>query len=141
MLYDVTYFTVYNDGVPPVSRYVKGEPLGIEIRQTVFASSSIPKLDNTVMIRYSILNTGIVADTLKDVIFSIYANPEIGYSSRYDDMIGCDTTLQSGFAYNNGDDDRLGVNPPSIFQTLLQEKDYQRALVLKLKKKKQLSSL
>ena len=120
LLYDETYFTVYKDSRSPDLRYIKNvDPIGIEIRQTVFVSSSVEELSNTIFIRYSINNTGLIADTLKDVVFSIFTNPEIGYP-YLDDLIGCDTTLQSGFVYNDGDDDIWGENAPSVFYTILQ---------------------
>ena len=119
LLYDATFFTVFNDGVPSDKRRFKGiEPQGIEIRQTIFASNQIDELSNTIFIRYSLFNTGLVADTLHDVIFGVWNDSDIG--SAIDDMIGCDTTLQSGFVYNNGDDERFGINPPSLFRTIIQ---------------------
>jgi len=120
LLYDETYFTAYKDSRPPNLRYIKKvEPVGIEIGQTLFVSNSVEELRNTIFIRYSINNIGLIADTLKDVVFSIFTNPEIGYPYR-ENLIGCDTTLQSGFAYNDGDDDIWGNNPPSVFYTILQ---------------------
>ena len=120
LLYDETYFNVYKDSRPSNLRYIKNvDPIGIEIKQTLFVSGSIEGLSNTIFIRYSINNIGLVADTLKDVVFSIFTNPEIGYS-YIDDLIGCDTLLQSGFVYNDGDDDIWGNNPPSVFYTILQ---------------------
>ncbi len=45
-------------------------PLGIEIRQTIFAfeTNQLP-LSNVIFIRYKIKNTGLVVANLEDVIF------------------------------------------------------------------------
>lgn len=119
LLFDKTYFTVYNDGVQSDNRrWLIEKPLGIEIRQTVFASTNIDFLKNTVFIRYSIVNRGFEADTLNDVVFSFFIDPDIG--SLNDDLVGCDTTIQSAFTYNNGPDEMFEDITPAIFYTLIQ---------------------
>jgi len=119
LLFDKTFFTVYNDGLPSNRRRLHDvEQQGIEIRQTVFASSQLEFLKNTIFIRYSILNTGLVADTLNDVIFSFFVDPDIGY--YLDDLIGCDTTFNSVFAYNDGPDSLFGERTPSVYYSILQ---------------------
>ncbi|MCZ7602033.1 MAG: T9SS type A sorting domain-containing protein [Melioribacteraceae bacterium] len=121
ILFDATYFTVYNDAVPQSNRkFNTVTPQGIEIRQTAFASSNNTLLSNTVFFRYSIVNTGMIADTLKDVIFSPYTDNDIG--DHNDDLVGCDTLLQSAIAYNRPgySDAKFGINPPAIYTTILQ---------------------
>ena len=123
ILYDATYFTVYNDGLPRnLRRWNTVDPLGIEIRQTVFASGTVSELQDVIFIRYSILYKGLddmnEPDTLTDVIFSIWSDADLG--DHADDRIGCDTTLQSGFYYNNGKDYIWGDTPPTFFTTFLQ---------------------
>jgi hypothetical protein len=115
---DETFWCVYNDGVPSSQRrYNDVPPQGIEIRQTVFASKK-PQLNNTVFIRYSILNRGTVTNLLDSVYFSVWTDPDLGNYS--DDLVGSDTLLNSGFTYNNGPDGQYGSNPPAFFTTLLQ---------------------
>lgn len=119
LLFDKTFFTVYNDGVPSnYRRFHDVEPQGIEIRQTVFASSRIHMLKNTVFVRYSILNTGLVSDTLNDVVFSFWVDPDLGY--YLDDLIGCDTTFNSAYVYNDGPDSLFGERTPSVYYSILQ---------------------
>lgn len=119
LLFDKTFFAVYNDGVPSnYRRFHDVEPQGIEIRQTVFASSRIDMLKNTVFVRYSILNTGLVSDTLNDVVFSFWVDPDLGY--YLDDLIGCDTTFNSAYVYNNGPDSLFGERTPSVYYSILQ---------------------
>jgi len=119
ILGDVTYWCVFNDGIPASNRrFIDVPPQGIEIRQTVFASEQSGSLRNVVFIRYSLLNKGTVSNILDSVFFSIWADPDLGNYS--DDLVGCDTILRSGYTYNNGIDNLYGNNPPAFFTTLLQ---------------------
>lgn len=115
ILGDVTAWCVYNDGVPKsVRRWNWNEPEGIEIHQTVFGFYGI----DAVFIRYRIINRGTKASVLDSVIFSAWADFDIG---KYeDDLNGCDTLLSLGYSYNFGADNEFGYNPPSIGVTLLQ---------------------
>jgi hypothetical protein len=118
LLGDETLWCVYHDGVPSVQRrWITVEPQGIEIRQTVFAYSTISELQNIIFIRYRIKNTGAVAYKMTDVYFGVWDDPDIGGAT--DDLVGCDTLLQSGFTYNDGPDAQYGNNPPSLFETFL----------------------
>ena len=118
ILGDETFWCVYNDGVPANERrFSDVPPQGIEIRQTVFASKK-PQLNNTVFIRYSILNRGTVTNLLDSVYFSVWTDPDLG--DYCDDLVGSDTLLNSGFTYNDGADTLYGSNPPAFYTTLLQ---------------------
>ena len=118
-------FCVYNDGVDPLLRNFNDvPPKGIEVRQTVFAfnknysTTPLDPLDYTIFVRYSLTNTGTVAEVLDSVYFGIWADTDLGDSE--DDFAGCDTSAQSGFIYNYGDDIDFGINPPAHFSTFLQ---------------------
>lgn len=116
LLGDITAWCVYNDSKYP--RVIQNTyPVGIEIQQTVFASSE-SNLRNTIFILYSIINRGLIFDSLGNVYFSVWSDPDIG--DPIDDLAGCDTTLFSGYDYNNGSDSEIGDDPPAIFFTLLQ---------------------
>ena len=114
---DEIAWCVYNDNLPANQRRWLSEPQGIEVRQTIFATDN-PGLENVIFIKYSILNTGTVADVMDSVYFGIWEDADLG--EAFDDMVGCDTLLQSGFVYNYQDDYLYGANPPSFFTTLLQ---------------------
>ncbi len=123
ILGDRTAWCVYNDGVPASQRKFNDvNPLGIEIRQTVFAYDNLnptyPELKNTIFIRYQIKNTGLIANVLDSVIFSVWSDHDIGDAA--DDLIGSDTLINSVFGFNDSDDMEFGVNPPSLFLTYLQ---------------------
>jgi len=117
LLLDETYWCVFNDGIPAGQRRWDSEPQGIELRQTIFAQSSPNELGNIVFIRYRIKNTGIVADTLKDVYFSMWADEDVGYHG--DDLYGCDTLRQGVFFYNDSTDSVLGDSVPSFMMDML----------------------
>ncbi len=126
ILYDANYFTVYNDAVPKEQRrWNTVDPVGIEIRQSVFASTRNTLLQDVVFVRYSLLYKGLgdpsEPDSLTDVIFSIWNDVDLGGGTGYtDDLVGCDTTLEAGYVYNDGEDEDWGVNPPAIFKVFVQ---------------------
>lgn len=111
---------VYNDGEINRERFVGIPPLGIEIHQTVFGYRTYyaPQLKNVLFIRYKILNTGKVNSILDSVYFTAWADADLG--EHFDDLVGCDTTVNSGFIYNSGPDAQFGSDPPSFFINLLQ---------------------
>lgn len=123
LLYDGVYFTTYNDGVPAAERRFKEiDPLGIEIRQSIYASYKNTILDDVIFIRYSILykslgNAG-EPDSLTDVYFSVWSDSDIGDPG--DDNVGCDTTLHSGYTFNEESDQMFGENPPAFFKAIVQ---------------------
>ena len=108
-----TVWTVYNDGVPVAQRdrFPGVGPMGIEIKQTVFAFASKGALGNIAFIRYRLKNTGLVADTLKDVFFSVFADPDIGDAT--DDLVGSDIARNAGYTYNDGPDEEIDGVPPA----------------------------
>lgn len=119
ILGDVTVWSVYNDGVPSEDRaFTDVSPQGIEIRQTVWTKYGEDYNKNVYYIRYSIVNRGTVADTLKDVYFGLWADNDVGY--YLDDLIGCSIPTRSGYTYNSGDDEYFGGSAPVVMTTLLQ---------------------
>lgn len=112
---DATVWCVYKDSrSPALRRFNDVDPQGIEVRQSVFAFASKGVVGNMIFIRYSILNTGTVADTLDDVYFGSWADPDLGniQEAYLDDLVGCDTLLNAGYVYNDGDDNEWGQTPP-----------------------------
>ncbi len=115
---DQTVWCVYNDGLPADQRrWNQSGPLGIEIRQTLFAFAQSGIEGNFIIIKYKIRNTGLVASSLDSVYFGVWTDPDIG--DAWDDMVGSDVSLQSQFTYNNGPDDTYGNNPPAFFTPIL----------------------
>jgi len=125
LLGDITVWCTYNDSRPSNQRRFNNiEPQGIQIKQTVMGvkpNNSHPA-DNVVFVRYRIVNNGSVSNEFDSVYFSIWSDPDIGQDNNgyVDDLVGYDSLLQSGYAYNDGDDPDWGINPPAIANTLLQ---------------------
>lgn len=117
LLGDEIVWCVYNDGVPADQRRYEVEPIGIEIQQTLFATSD-PELENVIFIKYKVTNTGLVSEVLDSIFFSPWDDTDLG--DHNDDLGGCDTLLQSVFTYNYLNDMVYGNNPPAIFTTVLQ---------------------
>jgi len=112
LLGDVTAWCLFNDGVPAIQRekFPGIDPQGIEIRQTIFAYASAGALGNIIFLRYRISNSGLLAQSLDSVYFSVWADPDLG--DHLDDLVGVDTLRNSGFTYNDGSDTQFGSNPP-----------------------------
>lgn len=119
ILGDVSYFTVFNDGVDAGLRRYMESPKGIEIRQTIYAfpDSDSPAMQDAVFIRYEIIKKGNLAPEIDDFIFGIQSDPDLGDPN--DDLISTDTLRNSLVCYNDGDDPQYGVNPPAIYNTML----------------------
>ncbi len=116
---DETVWCVYWDGTPtPQRRWNTIAPLGMEIRQTVFAFASAGAIGNILFVRYRFKYVGLgnanEPNTLTDCYFGVWADPDIGNSA--DDFVGCDVPRNSGFVYNNGPDDhqQYGTQPPAF---------------------------
>ena len=71
-----------------------------------------------IFVRYEIENKGTVANLLDSVYFSVAADDDIGNIEN--DLVGCDTTINSGYTYSVASNDTFGVNPPAVFATMLQ---------------------
>lgn len=117
---DITTWCVYNDGVPANDRRFGVDPIGIEIRQSIFGVAGTVEnaFHNSLILRYSIINKTTSSERLDSVYFGIWADPDLGDAS--DDLNGCVPNLNSGFVYNNGTDQVYGDNCPAVMFTLLQ---------------------
>ncbi len=117
LLGDETVWTVYSDMLDgSLRRYTDQDPVGIEVRQTVWGFATAGDLGNIIFVRYSILNPGEIAgvdgsaDVQDSVYFGVWADPDLGDFN--DDLVGSDTTLNSGYVYNDGADNDFGFDPP-----------------------------
>ncbi|HEX7356729.1 MAG TPA: hypothetical protein VF270_03340, partial [Ignavibacteriaceae bacterium] len=83
ILGDETVWTVYWDGVAaPTRRYSNVPPLGIEVRQSVFAFASGGAIGNLIFVRYRFKYVGLgQADEpaqLDSVLFGVWADVDLG---------------------------------------------------------------
>ncbi len=119
LLGDQTLWCVYNDAVAAHHRnWMAGtRPLGIEVRQAVSGFARGGDLDRVVFLSFDILNRG--PNRLDSAFVALWLDPDLGGAE--DDLVGCDTTLDLGFAYNGRDSDAVyGVHPPAVGCALLQ---------------------
>ncbi|MBI3872215.1 MAG: hypothetical protein HY304_03950 [candidate division Zixibacteria bacterium] len=118
VLGDQALYSVYNDANPGAHTNRAGStaPLGLEVRQYVFAFARGGALGNTIYLRFRIINNG--ANRLDDTYISIWCDPDVGDAS--DDFVGCDTTLSLGYAYNSGPDAIYGDGVPAVGFDFLQ---------------------
>lgn len=118
MIGDENFWCVYNDGVPANERLWGCEPLGIEIRQTMFAYALTEELDDVVFLRYRIKNTGSVADTLTDVYFGNFADADIGEIYGFViNRTGVDTIRNADYTYMKNPSPPDWGNQPPCFMT------------------------
>ncbi|GMR24814.1 MAG: hypothetical protein BMS9Abin39_0082 [Ignavibacteria bacterium] len=119
LLGDETVWCVYNDAQDAsLRRFSDQDPMGIEIRQTVWAYADSNYLDNVVFVRWSINNAGTVSDVFDSVYFGAWADTDLGDFN--DDLVGSDTTIDAGYTYNDGPDNDYGIDPPTFIISLLQ---------------------
>jgi hypothetical protein len=121
ILGDQTAWFVINDGVLANRRRWVVEPQGVDLQQTIFGFRSAGSIGNMLFIRYRIINRGLKADVMDSVYFGIWADADIGGTTAYDDdVVGCDTTLNAGFTYNDGPDNFFGVEAPCFLISFFQ---------------------
>lgn len=118
MIGDVTVWCVFHDGVPAAQRRWNAvDPVGIEVRQTVFAFASSGAIGNIIFLRYRIKYVGLGAagepEQLDDCYFGVWADPDLG--DHNDDLVGCDVSRNAAYTYNDGPDDIYGSQPPAYF--------------------------
>jgi len=115
---DVTAWTVFNDGVPSDVRRFTIPPKDIEIQQTVFGyyPGTHPELDGMLFIRYRIENKSV--NDYNSVYFSSMSDSDIGEAE--DDLAGSDITTNSGYIYNDGNDNDFGINAPTFMTSIIQ---------------------
>jgi hypothetical protein len=119
---DKTAWCVYNDGKLNRLRFPNTPPLGIEVNQSIFSyySFNAPQLKNVLFIRYKLINRGKINSLLDSVYFTAWADVDLGINYE-DDLVGCDTLLNLGYAYNKEESDPgFGASNPAFIISLLQ---------------------
>jgi len=95
---DQMLWAVYNDLDPANHTNFSGStaPLGVEVQQTTFAFDEPGPLENTVFVRFKILNRS--SSTIESLYAGIWSDPDVGGFT--DDLVGCDVSRSLGLAYN-----------------------------------------
>ncbi len=124
---DQVIWTVYNDlTVSTTTSFVGSYPLGLEIQKTVWAYERNDDLANVIFNRYKIINKGGVdistavgdqfgAFWIDSMFVCQWSDPDVGNAG--DDLLGCDSSLSLGYAYNGSTSDgeyaRFQLPPPA----------------------------
>lgn len=118
---DQTIWIVYNDLDPQRAANVFGSPpIGLEVQETYWAYATSNPLANIIFKRVRFIYKGTTLTPANATIDSMYvvqwADPDLGEVA--DDLVGCDTTLSLGFAYNSKTTDDVyfksfGLPPPA----------------------------
>ncbi len=109
---DEVLWWVMNDLDTATSRFTYGsDPIGLEVQVTVWAFSKASLLGDVVFKKYKIINKG--NDFVKDMYLGYWADVDLG--SATDDFVGCDTSLNLGYSYNEEAIDYIyGENVPAV---------------------------
>jgi hypothetical protein len=116
---DQTLWSVYNDAVAPRhTNWMAGtEPLGVEVRQTVYGFGRGGNLDRVAFLEFDIRNRG--AKHVEGAYVGLWLDADLG--GAQDDLVGCDPALDLGFTYNGADSDWVyGAHSPAVGCALLQ---------------------
>ncbi len=116
---DQTLWFVANDLNPDQTRKVFSSlPMGIEMQVTVWGYNQNYALGNMLFKKYVIINKS--QKHFDEMYLGIWSDPDIGGDAG-DDLIGCDTTMNLGYAYNKDDQDpSYGSFIPAVGFHLLQ---------------------
>ncbi len=119
---DQAIYFVYNDD-RMIHTESEGKKLGVEIHGMAYAFDrpDSESLNNAVFVNYQIINRSNIG--FRGTKIGKFADLDLGYSN--DDYIGCDTSLNSFFAYNgnpidgSGQPEAYGALPPAQAITFL----------------------
>ncbi|MBU1099833.1 MAG: T9SS type A sorting domain-containing protein [Bacteroidetes bacterium] len=100
-----------------VLRFYGSRPTNFEVQVTIWNEKGEGYLDNVVFKRYLLINRH--DKNYTDCFIGIFSDPDIGNAA--DDFVGCDTLLNSEFAYNADEfDTKYESQPPAVGFTFLQ---------------------
>ncbi|HEU5310051.1 MAG TPA: hypothetical protein VFV24_01235, partial [Candidatus Eisenbacteria bacterium] len=117
LLGDALIWSVCNDANPAGHVVAETAPLGVEVQQSIFAFDRSGPLGNVIFVKWRLANRG--ANQLDDAYVAMWVDPDVGGFT--DDLVGCDTTLSLGYAYNATNEDAVyGSAPPAVGFQLLQ---------------------
>ncbi|MCK4892722.1 MAG: hypothetical protein KAT07_02085, partial [Calditrichia bacterium] len=112
---------VCNDLDPALTNFLYGSPpMGIEFQVTMWGYKGGGSIGQAAYRRYRFINkSGYPIDSM---YVSQWSDPDVG--AYVNDVVGCDSILDLGFAYNGEPTDNLfdpfGIPPPSIGYVILQ---------------------
>jgi len=115
---DQTLWWVANDGESGQHDHVfSTDPMDVEIRFIISGFDRDDALGHAMLVRWEIINKS--GRQYDSCYVALWDDPDVGDAS--DDLVGCDTTLGLGYAYNSGPVDACyGTSPPALGFAFLQ---------------------
>jgi hypothetical protein len=92
------------------------EPMGLECRVKIWGFDRPDEIGDMMFAEFQVRNTS--PSPISPCYFGIWADVDLGVGN--DDFTGCDTTLNLGYAYNDGEDEAYGPACPAAGFELLQ---------------------
>lgn len=119
-----TVFIAYDDALS--ATLYQCPPIGLEVRETYWSYAYTGALANVIYKKVDLLYIGTPRTspnaTIEDFYFVQWCDPDVG--SATDDFMGCDTSLNMGFAYNSRAQDAtyggIGLAPAAVGYDYLQ---------------------
>ncbi|MBC8374878.1 MAG: T9SS type A sorting domain-containing protein [FCB group bacterium] len=112
------HWSVMNDGDASAhDNLFQTNPIGIEVKSSVFGFSDEPLLENVVFFSWDITNE---SETFYDVMcLGLWADPDVGYG--HTDLVGCDPQGRYAYVYNEESLDGIyGYPSPALGYILLE---------------------
>lgn len=107
---DQMIFWVINDNGNIHGR-TGGTPMGVQVNCLAFAYQTADALNDMTFYTFEIIKKS--PNPLFETYMGVFVDPDMGDYS--DDMVGCDTTREMGYIYNqNAVDLQYGANPPIL---------------------------
>jgi len=114
---DQTLWWVMNDlDATNSNGYFWSKPMGIEIHATVFGMAAPAPWDDMMFVKWKIINKS--NNDYDSCYVTLWDDPDVGDATS--DLLGCDTTLNLAYCYNDGSDKVYGDKPPALGFVLLQ---------------------
>lgn len=105
---DEMFFWIYNDN-GNAHNQSEGLPIRMEVQAQAFAYATNDEINNMTFYRYKMINRAI--ESIDSFFFSMWIDPDLGCPD--DDYIGCDTTNELMYVYNqDATDGSAGVTCP-----------------------------
>lgn len=114
---DETLWFVANDlDTNRVFSVFGSKPIGIEVQVTIFAFKKFDYLGNVIFKKYKLINKN--PATIKNMYLGYWSDTDIGHGG--DELLGCDTLINLGYAYGDSLDEVFGPEAPAVGYQLLQ---------------------
>lgn len=119
MLGDQMHWYVCNDSIQNNHSVFRTSPLNVELQVTTWGyngSYNGQNLQDVMFVKTLLINMG--QSNIENGYVGIWNDSDLG--DGWDDWVGCDTTLNLGYSYNDGNDNEYGNDPPAQGITILQ---------------------